>query len=187
MPRKWGQTNKAGSGLLTPIFLLPLLTKLGLTLPSGTSCRHVEIQLKLCLSVLCSPKRRSARAHPSPPASGLCPGPFPGKPPGQIPAAAVARGSVGRWSWGSCCVPSLQAGIFGEEPPGSSSSSPSGRGAAPCTSIIPAERGQHHRTAGAGRNLWGSPGPTPAEQDHLEHLAQDGIQARFEYLKDNIF
>ena len=37
---------------------------------------------------------------------------------------------------------------------------------------------------GIGRDLWRSSSPTPLlEQDHLEHVAQDRVQAGFEYLQ----
>ena len=43
---------------------------------------------------------------------------------------------------------------------------------------------QNHRMAGVGRDLWRSPSPTPlSKQDHLEQVAQDCVQAGFEYLQ----
>ena len=42
----------------------------------------------------------------------------------------------------------------------------------------------NHRIVGVGRKLWGTPSPTPLpKQGHLEQVAQDLIQAGFEYLQ----
>jgi len=43
---------------------------------------------------------------------------------------------------------------------------------------------QHHRMAGVGRALCGSPSPTPVpKQGHPEQAAQDLVQAGLEYLQ----
>ena len=43
---------------------------------------------------------------------------------------------------------------------------------------------QNHRMEWVGRDLWRSSSPNSLlEQDHLEQVAQDGIQAGFEYLQ----
>jgi len=43
---------------------------------------------------------------------------------------------------------------------------------------------QNHRIAGVGRDLWESSSPLPLpRQGHLEQVAQDRIQAGFEYLQ----
>jgi len=43
---------------------------------------------------------------------------------------------------------------------------------------------QNHRLVGAGRDLWGSPSPTPLpKQGHPEQAAQDHVQEGFDYLQ----
>ena len=43
---------------------------------------------------------------------------------------------------------------------------------------------QNHRMSGVGRDLWGSPSPTPLlKQGHPEQAAQDRVQAGLEYLQ----
>jgi len=43
---------------------------------------------------------------------------------------------------------------------------------------------QNHRTVGVGRDLCGSPSPTPLpKQGHLEQDAQDLVQVSLEYLQ----